>query len=431
MSVRACAGLTLAVVVAFAVMEVRAAAPAPLRKELLDQAWFPKAPPLPKPTGQIIKAKTVREIYNAARSLQEGGTILVADGHYLMTHSLYIRKTKAALRGESGDRTKVILDFKKSRHGEGVCVSYATDVTIADLTVQNVSQNGMKINSNHNVHRVTIYNVVSHNVWQRHIKGPRVPDKDGRPRWADECRVQYCLFYNDRPKRHGDDPWEDSHRGRRMKYNYIGGMDIMGANKWVISDNVFMGIHGATGECRGAIFMWQNGKDCVIERNIFIDCDSGICLGNSSGRGERRHCTGFMVRNNFVIRCPESNILADHTRDCVIVNNTVHDPRSRLGRLIRVVHANDGLVLKNNIFSGPRVSIEKYTGKIDVKNNLIKVVPGYFVDAKNGNLHLTDQAVEAIDKALPLKQVTEDIDGAKRGEKPDLGADELGAPEKK
>jgi len=428
MCVRACV-CVLFLSIVLAALTADAATIPPLRKELLNQAWYPKAPPLPKPTGQVLKAKSAGEIYRAAGQLLEGGTILVADGHYMMGHSLYIRKKDATLRSESGDRAKVILDFKKSRHGEGVCISNATGVTVADLTVQNVSQNGIKINSNHGVEKVTIYNVISHNVWQRHIKGVGVPNKDGQQRWCSDCRIQYCLFYNDRPKRHGDDPWEDSHRGRRMKYNYIGGMDIMGANNWVISDNVFTGIHGATGECRGAIFMWNGSKNCTIERNVFIDCDTGICLGNSSGRRERRHATGFVVRNNFIVRCPESNILADHTRDCRIVNNTVHDPRSRFGRLIRVIHANDGLVVKNNIFSGPKVSIEKYEGKIDVKNNLIKVVPGYFVDADKGNLHLTAKAVEAIDKGVVVEDVKEDIDRKVRGEKPDLGADEFAPAE--
>jgi parallel beta-helix repeat protein len=402
---------------------------ATLRKELLSQPWYPKAPPLPKPDpekSQVLKAASVREIYNAAKALKEGGTIMVADGHYMMTHSLYIKKSNATLRSESGDRTKVILDFKKSRHGEGVCISYAKGVTVADLTVQNVSQNGIKINSNHGVSHVTIYNVISHNVWQRHIKGVGVPYKDGKQQWVDDCRIQYCLFYNDRPKRRGDDPWEDGKRGGRMKYNYIGGMDIMGANGWVISDNVFTGIRGATGECRGAIFMWNGSKNCIIERNVFIDNDTGICLGNSSNRKkERRHATGFIVRNNFITRCPESNILADHTRDCTIVNNTVHDPKSRMRRLIRVVHDNDGLVVKNNIFSGPGVSISKYPpGKITVENNLVKDVADYFVDADKGNLHLTDKAVEAIDKATKHDKVTADIDGKPRGDKPDLGADE-------
>ena len=387
------------------------------------QGWFPQAPPLPKPSGAVITVKTVGELYAAAENVKPSGTIFVADAIYRMPRTFYIKTDDVTLRSQSGDRTKVVLDFANSRHHEGVAVSYCSGVTIADLTVQNVRQNGIKINSNYDVDRVTIYNVISHNVWQRHIKGPSVPDKDGRADFVEDCRVQYCLFYNDRAKQRGDEPWEDSNA--RMGFNYIGGMDIMCARGWVISDNVFTGIRGKTGEARGAIFMWHNGTDCVIERNLIIDCDTGIAMGNSSARGERRHANGFIVRNNFVVRCSESNILADPTRDCKVLNNTVHDPDSRNGRLLRVVHANDGLVVANNIFSGPRIVAVHYEGRIDVQNNLIRSVGNYFVDAAKGNLHLTAKAVDAIDKAAADKDIHEDIDGQPRGNKPDLGADEL------
>jgi len=387
------------------------------------QNWFPKAPLLPEPTGEVIRVKTVNELYAAAEKVKPGGTILVADGLYRMPRTFYLKTDHVTLRSHGGDRTKVVLDFADCRHHEGVAVSYCSGVTIADLTVANVRQNGIKINSDLAVDRVTIYNVIGHNVWQRHIKGPRVPDKNGQADFVDGCRVRYCLFYNDRPKQRGDEPWEDSQP--RFGFNYIGGMDVMCAKGWVISDNVFIGIRGKTGEARGAVFMWHNGTDCVIERNIIIDCDSGICLGNSSARGERRHAVGFIVRNNFVVRCGESNILADHTRDCKILNNTVHDPESRNGRLLRVVHANDGLLVRNNIFSGPRIVSELHEGPIDVRGNLIRPVGDYFVDAARGNLHLTPKAVDAIDRATVDRDVAEDIDRRPRGERPDLGADEL------
>ena len=387
------------------------------------QDWFPKAPPLPKPVGEVIRTRTVDELYAAAGRVKRGGTILIADGHYHMPRTFQIKTDDVTVRSGNGDRTKVVLDFVNCRHHEGVAFSNCSGATIADLTVQNVRQNGIKINSNRDTDRVTIYNVISHNVWQRHIKGTGVPDKDGQPQFAERCRVQYCLFYNDRPKQRGDEPWEDSEP--RMGFNYVGGIDVMNAKGWVISDNVFTGIHGKTGEARGAIFMWHNGTDCVIERNIIIDCDTGICLGNSSARGERRHANGFVVRNNFIVRCSESNILADHTRDCKVLNNTVHDPKLRNGRLLRVVHANDGLVVANNIFSGPRISVEKYEGKIDVRNNLVRPVGDYFVDEAKGNLHLTTGAVDVIGKATADVDVKEDIDGQPRDDRPDLGADEL------
>jgi hypothetical protein len=210
-----------------------------------------------------------------------------------------------------------------------------------------------------------------------------------------------------------------------MGFNYVGGMDVMCPQGWVISDNVFTGIRGQTGEARGAVFLWHNATGCLIERNLILDCDSGICLGNSSARGERRHANGCLVRNNFVVRCSESNILADHTRDCRILNNTVHDPDSRNGRLLRVVHANDGLVVRNNLFSGPRIVVELSEGPIDVRNNLIRPVGDYFLDAARGNLHLTARAADAIDRAIGDPDVAEDIDRQPRTDHPDLGADEF------
>ncbi|MCG3180390.1 MAG: hypothetical protein BIFFINMI_02750 [Phycisphaerae bacterium] len=394
------------------------------------QAWFPKAPPLPKPAGQVINVRTPAELLEATKTVQPGGTILLADGVYRMPMALQIHTDRVAVRSAGGDRTKVVLDFAASRHTEGVSFTHCSDCTLADLTVQNIKQNGIKINSNLDVDRITIYNVISHNVWQRHVKGPAVPDKEGQADFAYGCRIQYCLFYNDRAKRLDDEPYEKENPGN-FGGNYVGGIDAMNARDWVISDNVFTGIRGKTGSARGAIFLWHNATDCIVERNAVIDCDSGICLGNSSARDEnRRHANGVIVRNNFVVRCPECSILAEHTRDCRVLNNSVFDPTSRLGRLVRVLNASDGLVVADNLFCGPRISIEKYEGKIDVRNNLVKQVSDYFVDPAHGNLHLKASAVDAIDKGTAGKDVPDDYDRQPRGDKPDLGADEFSAGEK-
>ena len=334
---------------------------------------------------------------------------------------------RSTIRSESDDRTKVILDFEGSIHGEGVVINSPVGFILASLTIQNVTQNGIKINSNLGVDKVTIYNVISHNVWQRHIKGPKVPDnEDGTPSWVEGCIVQYCLFYNDRPKTLDDEPYEKENPDE-FGGNYVGGIDIMNAKDWTISDNVFIGIRGRTGSGRGSIFMWHNGFDCIIERNIFIDNDSGICLGNSSARGERRHCTGFIVRNNFITRTnANEGIFVGHTRDCKILYNTVHNPGT--GRLIRIPHANDGLLVEGNVFSGTSwgVNIDETDNIIPItfRNNLNKLSTEFFVDPVNGDLHLKSTAADMIDKGPVLEEVVEDIDRQIRDNKPDLGADE-------
>ena len=317
------------------------------------QPWFPKAPSLPKPSGNVIQVKTVNELFQATKDVAPGGAILLADGHYMMPRYFEITTDNVTLRGASGDRHKVILDGASSRHGELVGITGAKGVTIADLTIRNVKWNGFKINSDRGTEKATIYNCVIHNIWQRGVKAPAMPKEKGA-RGPRECRIQYCLFYNDRPKQFADDETDtaDSFNG-----NYIGGIDVKNTIDWTISDNVFLGIQGRTREGRGCIYISENGRGCKIERNVFIDCDVAIALGNPSLGYSPLQAINCVARNNFVSQCPETGILACYTRDCRIEGNTIYDPAPRPKRPIWVQLKNDGLIVKGNLVVGPPINI--------------------------------------------------------------------------
>jgi hypothetical protein len=384
-----------------------------------QQNWFPKAPALPQPEGKIIEVSNVPELIAALREVRPGQTILLADGHYMMPHYVRIDTDNVTLRSASGNRERVIIDGAGSRHKELLGISACSGVTIADITIQNIQCNGFKINSNTNVQKLTIYNCIIHNIWQRGIKGVKVPKEDRENVRPKDFRIQYCLFYNDRPKRLSDDD-RDIAEG-----NYIAGIDVMYATDWIISDNVFVGIQGRTFEGRGAIFIWHSSRHCVIERNIIIDCDVGLQLGNPHRDSQTTyHCIRSIARNNFITRAPEAGIVTVYTKDCKVLNNTIHDPQSRLVRLIRTVFTNDGLMVANNLLSGPGMRNESESA-ITFSNNHIGDFTGCFTDASNGNLHLTKAATNAIDKAIPMAEVKEDFDRELRGTRPDIGADEL------
>ncbi len=389
--------------------------------ELLDppvQAWFSKAPPLPKPTGPVIRITNVDELFRAAEDVRPGGTILIADGHYMMPRYFAVKTDNVTMRSESGNRRDVVLDGARSRHGELVGITACSGVTIADLTIQNIRHNGFKLNSNTGVQKVAVYNCIIHNIWQRGIKGVKVPPGVRPPT---DCRVQYCLFYNDRPKQYADDSADTA---GNFGGNYIGGMDIMYANRWTVSDNVFVGIRGRTSEARGAVFLWHDSQDCTVERNVVIDCDSGICLGNSHrAPGTEIHCRRCIVRNNFLTGCPENGILADYTEDCRIVHNTIHNPTSRLKRLIRLVHDNRGLLVANNLLSGPPMRVET-DSRVRIRGNLTKDLSGALVDTERGDLHLKVRVGEVVDAVEALPEVKTDIDGQRRDATADVGADE-------
>lgn len=382
--------------------------------------WYPQAPPLPPARGEVIRVTNVAELFQAARDVAPGGTILMADGHYDMPRYFELRTDDVTLRSGSGRRDGVVLDGARSQHGELVGITGCRGVVIADLTIQNVKWNGFKINSNLRATHVTIRNCVIHNVWQRGVKGPAVDEQDRGTFWPTACRIEYCLFYNDRPKSYADDATD---RADTFGGNYIGGIDAMHARQWVIADNVFVGIHGRTGEGRGVVFLWNESRDCVVERNIVIDCDCGICLGNHYRHpGTRWHADGCVVRNNFVTRCGETGLLAAHTRDCRFVHNTVHDPESRLGRLIWALDENDGLLVAHNLLSGPGV-LDTGSSEIVQQDNVARPdLAKVFVDPVAGNLRLTAEVPRA---PRLLELVTQDIDGQQRPPRPMTGAHEF------
>lgn len=370
----------------------------------------------------MVRVATVEELIRAVEQATPGQTILVAEGHYLMPRYIEIRADRLTLRGASGLRERVVLDGARSMHGELLGVRSCSDVTIADLTIENIRFNGFKINSDSNVQRLTIRNCIIHNIWQRGVKGVKVPEENRQTLRPKGCRVQHCLFYNDRPKQLSDDP-ADIAQG-----NYIAGIDVMYAKDWVISDNVFVGIQGRTFEGRGAIFLWFDAQDCLIERNIIIDCDIGIQLGNAHrADGVERHCVRCAARNNFITRAPEAGIVTTYTKDCRVLHNTIHDPRTPKGRLLRTVFDNDGLIVANNLLSGPATSNESGS-QIQFAGNLLWDVSSVFADPAHGDLHLAKPSPEIVDEAAAISEAPDaDIDGHKRDARPDIGADELAA----
>ncbi len=398
--------------------------PAKPTRPSLVKAWYPRAPALKSPAGEVIRVASVEALFAAVRRVRPGGTILLAEGVYPLRQTLVIATDGVTLRSASGRRGHVILDGGGTL-GELLTIRGCTGVTVADLLIQNVRWNGIKLDSDTGVQRVTIHNCVLHNIWQRGIKGVTVPEADRERLRPHGCRVEYCFFINDRPKRFGDDPADTA---QSFGGDYISGIDVMFASGWTIADNVFVGIHGRTGSARGAIFLWHDCRDCVVERNVVVDCDSGICLGNSfKPPGITCHCTNVLVRNNFVTRAPENGILADFTCDCAFLHNTVHEPNTRHGRLIRLVHDNDGLRVENNLLSGHEPLIETQS-RFTLRNNLNRDMSSAFVAPDEGNLRLTANATVAIDRAEPLAEVPSDIDGTTRGTHPDFGAHEFIRP---
>src|SRR5262249_14711674 len=94
------------------------------------QPWFSQAPPLPPPAGAVLRVSDVAGLLAAAGRVQAGGTILLADGHYMLSRRLEIGKDRVILRGASGQPERVVLDGGGTLGGL-VAVTACSGVTIA------------------------------------------------------------------------------------------------------------------------------------------------------------------------------------------------------------------------------------------------------------------------------------------------------------
>ena len=363
----------------------------------------------PAPTFvPMVRVSTVDELLRAIETAEPGSTVLIAEGYYRMPRYVEVTADRVTLRGVTGLRDRVVLDGATSRHRELLGIRRASGVTIADLTIQNVIANGIKINNDTPVHNVTIRNCVLRNVWQRGVKSVRSPELKTR-----HGLIEGCLFVNDRPKQFEDDP---SDTPATFDGNYVGTIDLMDAVGWTIRDNVFRNIQGRTRVGRGAIFIWFESEDCLIERNLIVDCDQGIALGNAHKPADTPlHASRFLVRNNGIVRAPMNPLFLAHTRAMRILHNTVHDPENPRRRSVRVYADNDGLLLAGNLIHGHPIAVEGAGGGVVLEPNHVDHRPHrWFTDPDAGDLRLRPGALAELPRFPRLADAPVDRDGVER-----------------
>lgn len=379
----------------------------------------------------IWNVSTPSGLTNAVNGCAPGDEIILAAGTYNMTNSLWIDTGNIIIRGATGDREDVVV------RGGGMNVDagsqnipmqvVASDITIQDLTVADAYYNGIHLHGENFIDRTIIRNVKTLNCGERHIKGA---GGDGA---MYDVIVENCWLVQtearlSRPG-HSVDPDD-----------YIGGMDIMGAKNWIIRDNVFEGIVGAAGDSRGAIFLWQNVENALIERNVFIGCARSISMGNPYNPTGTWLVDGAIIRNNMIFKGNSIALEADHTRNVKFYNNTVYGTNASYSRTIQVYDNGDaaattGLEFVNNIIRGDVQDLATGTwtaASIAAMGNIVDnsgavVLPTWFVNVSTGDLHLTSQATGAFDAGTVLADALYDFDGESRagvGLPCDLGADE-------
>ncbi|MEW6157709.1 MAG: hypothetical protein AB1813_09765 [Verrucomicrobiota bacterium] len=409
---------------------------------LLDLAGFflirgatpGNAPALPITGVRIVNVASEPQLQNAINNLRDGDTLLLADGTYHLTRSLYINnRHNVTVRGAAGSTNVVLVGkgMNNSNHG-GVPVgiwSNSTNTLIAHLTIRETWDNEIIFNSGAQAPRVYCVRLIDSG--SQFIKSNPTDVNAGLG--VNNGVVEHCVFEytGTPPKDHGSG------------IGYFNGISAHAARNWIVRGNLFKNLHNPDGSAypwNPAVLFWRNSSNTVTEQNTFINVDRAIAYGLDNATPYRDHAGGA-IRNNFVYLSPgflsaarkassDGSIIAWNSPDTQIDHNTVMlNGNIFYAVQFRFPTTRNGTA-RNNLTDAPIHLRDNATATR--AGNETSATSALFIDAASADLHLRPSAANAIDKAVAIEEVHWDFDGDRRprGQAPDIGADEFTSTEK-
>ena len=364
-----------------------------------------RCPPLPPPTDPTVTVSSEAELRDRAYNAAPGTTVLVTAGTYNMQSYVHIVNDGIAIRGATGDRDDVILDFGGMTDGYFGILVEADDVTIADLTIRNATDHGVSIQGRD---RPVLYNLHIQDIGDQLVKVN--PWGDGSEDGLLACsRLEYTTIAPD---------------------EYTNGISAHNAHRWVVRDNEWYRIRTPGNTPVPTVLFWSGSSDTIVERNLLVDCYQGISFGNASQEGINH--TGGIVRNNFIYASTPHDVVIEMVRATgwLVAHNTalLLNPDGVTWGMEARFSESQGTFAYN--LTNMDIWLDRDGANATGTGNITDAQSSWFVNPSDGDLHLVSTATAAIDQAATLPDVSDDFDGDTRpiGSAPDVGADEYGTP---
>src|SRR5688572_4726673 len=250
-------------------------------------------------------------------------------------------------------------------------------ILIANLTISSFYFHPLILNAGTRAPR--LYNVRLVDGGEQLLKS----NPDDRGRGIDGGLVEYSVFeFTD-----------------RSRSSYTNGIDVLGGGGWIIRDNLFRNIAAPAGQLAGpTILMWRGSRDTVVERNTFVNCQREIAFGLQIGTPNDH--SGGLIRNNFIYRAAsvqgDAAIGVNDSPGTKVLHNTVFISRTYPKVIEYRFPGSAGVIIENNLTDGPIRSRDGATATD--RGNYTNALLSMFVDAPNGDLHLTSLAQSLIDQ---------------------------------
>jgi hypothetical protein len=387
------------------------------------------APPLPITGNRIVNVATESQLQTAMGNLQSGDTILLTNGTYNLTSSLYVNgRNNVTIRGASGS-TNVVLVGKgmdNTNYGNvpfGIW-SNGTNTTIAHLTIQDTWDNEIIFNAG--AQSPLVYCVRLLDAGSQFVKSNPTDVTNGIG--VNNGIVEYCWF------EYTGSPPGDHGSG----IGYFNGISAHAAQNWIIRGNLFKNLHNpdtAAYLWNPAVLFWNHSIGTVTEQNTFLNVDRAVAYGLQNTTPFFDHAGG-VIRNNFVCLVPglmSASRTADSDGSLIAWNS----PGTQIDHNSVLLNSNEFYAVefrfstttngtaRNNLSDAPIHLRDSATATLS--SNLATAVPAMFANPAIADLHLLASDTNAIDKGLTLPTATNDFDGDRRprGASSDIGADEF------
>jgi hypothetical protein len=369
----------------------------------------------PTINGSTVTVSTLSQLQSAISNLQSGQTVLISPGTYTLSDALYLPQnlSNVTIKGSTGNRDQVIIQGAgmSGTVQYGFWADNVNGITFADMTIRNVAQHGIILNSG-------VDNPVFRNLHLVDIGDQFLKNNPSNSGGVDNGLVENSLF----------------EYSSVAPDDYTNGVDVHHGSNWTVRNNTFRNFKTNSGLAGPAVIFWNASSNATVIDNTFINNQRDVSMGldqtktakSPVSNGSLTDNSGGVVANNMIVRNSVSNadvpiLVADSPNTKVYYNTILTSggyPNAIEYRFSRTQNAD----IRDNLADAAIAARDGAQGS--VSNNATDAVSSMFDNPAAGDLHLKSTATNAIDKGVAVS-VTTDFDGQARASASDLGADEI------
>ena len=263
------------------------------------------SPPLPTPAGyKEVWVSNDSEFLQAMKQANRTGytAIVLEDGIYNINNTIYITAEHIMVKSATGNPYDVVLKgtgMVKSGRVKGIFRVNANYFTLDGVTLTDVPNHLVQVAGEINASYPHFRHVIFQDAYEQllkvsyNYKTQKSQDNKSLGGIVDGCIFQYT-------------------RGIGPNF-YIGGVDALGAENWVVKDSIFRDIASPSDRiAQYAVHFWDNADNNIVTDNIFIDNDRAIGFGmRLPNRGIRYAHKGGVAKNNVIYHTNNGDPFAD------------------------------------------------------------------------------------------------------------------------